>query len=53
MLEIMGMRYAESGDTDREDRCKRLYNSVVSAFINEDGKVFEIAGYEWIPGDNE
>ena len=53
MLEIMGMRYAESGDTDREDRCKRLYDSVVSAFINEDGKVFEIAGYEWIPGDNE
>lgn len=47
MLNIMAKRFADMGDNERSAQCLRIANGVLDVFRNQDGKAFEIPGYEW------
>lgn len=47
MLNIMAKRFADMGDNERSAQCLRIANGVLDVFRNQNGKAFEIPGYEW------
>lgn len=48
MLGIMQKHFANNGDPEKSEKCLRISDSVLAAFRQENGNIFEIPGYEWI-----
>ena len=48
MLGIMEIRYAEKGETDNAELCKKLSSGVLKLFRSNGAKAFENPGYAWI-----
>lgn len=48
MLQVMAKRYADMGDSEREQLCMRLSQGVLDLFCRENGKALELPGYEWM-----
>lgn len=48
MLEIMEKHYAQSGDEEKAQLCRKLTQGVLDIFRRENGKTLELPGYEWM-----
>lgn len=48
MLRIMDTRFAETGDEEQSRLCQRLCRQVLDIFRQENGKILELPGYEWM-----
>ena len=48
MLGIMQKRFSETGEQEKAEKCLRISNGILAVFRQENGRIFELPGYEWI-----